>query len=91
MSCQACQLSVKYIEQDVLSPLNEAHLQSSFFTILFSCIVYFFIDVNDILAIMSFDLLFFCVLAYKEKIGFNGQLLIEPKPKEPSKHQYDYG
>jgi xylose isomerase len=27
---------------------------------------------------------------YKKKIGFNGQLLIEPKPKEPTKHQYDY-
>ncbi|GAB6027044.1 hypothetical protein CHUAL_013771 [Chamberlinius hualienensis] len=26
---------------------------------------------------------------YKKKIGFNGQLLLEPKPKEPSKHQYD--
>merc|ERR1719461_2125408 len=29
-------------------------------------------------------------LAYKNKIGFKGQFLIEPKPKEPSKHQYDY-
>ncbi|MFP4199562.1 MAG: xylose isomerase [Halanaerobium sp.] len=27
---------------------------------------------------------------YKEKIGFDGQLLIEPKPKEPTKHQYDF-
>ncbi len=27
---------------------------------------------------------------YKKKIGFNGQLLIEPKPKEPTKHQYDF-
>lgn len=27
---------------------------------------------------------------YAEKIGFKGQLLIEPKPKEPTKHQYDY-
>jgi xylose isomerase len=26
---------------------------------------------------------------YKKKIGFNGQLYIEPKPKEPTKHQYD--
>ena len=33
----------------------------------------------------------FLVLAYKKKIGFTGTLLIEPKPKEPSKHQYDYG
>ncbi len=31
------------------------------------------------------------VVQYKNKIGFNGQLLIEPKPKEPMKHQYDYG
>ncbi len=26
---------------------------------------------------------------YKKEIGFNGQLLIEPKPMEPTKHQYD--
>jgi len=31
------------------------------------------------------------VVEYKKKIGFTGQLLIEPKPKEPMKHQYDYG
>ena len=31
------------------------------------------------------------ITAYCEKIGFKGQLLIEPKPKEPTKHQYDYG
>jgi len=29
-------------------------------------------------------------VAYKNKIGFKGQLLIEPKPREPTKHQYDY-
>ncbi|KAF5879918.1 xylose isomerase-like, partial [Clarias magur] len=29
-------------------------------------------------------------LAYKEKIGLKCQFLIEPKPKEPCKHQYDY-
>jgi xylose isomerase len=27
---------------------------------------------------------------YKKKIGFKGQFLIEPKPKEPTKHQYDF-
>ena len=27
---------------------------------------------------------------YARKIGFTGQFLIEPKPKEPTKHQYDY-
>ncbi len=26
---------------------------------------------------------------YKHKIGFTGQFLIEPKPKEPTTHQYD--
>jgi len=26
---------------------------------------------------------------YKKQIGFNGQFYIEPKPKEPTKHQYD--
>jgi xylose isomerase len=26
---------------------------------------------------------------YKTKIGFTGQFYIEPKPKEPTKHQYD--
>ena len=30
------------------------------------------------------------VVEYKHKIGFNGLLLIEPKPQEPTKHQYDY-
>jgi len=29
------------------------------------------------------------VAEHKEKIGFHGQLLIEPKPHEPTKHQYD--
>ncbi len=27
---------------------------------------------------------------YAKEIGFSGQFLIEPKPKEPSKHQYDF-
>lgn len=27
---------------------------------------------------------------YANKIGFTGQFLIEPKPKEPTKHQYDF-
>ncbi|GAA3765426.1 xylose isomerase [Terriglobus aquaticus] len=30
------------------------------------------------------------VVDYKHKIGFNGQILIEPKPKEPTSHQYDF-
>jgi len=30
------------------------------------------------------------VVEYKHKIGFAGTILIEPKPKEPTKHQYDF-
>jgi xylose isomerase len=30
------------------------------------------------------------VVEYKRDIGFEGTLLIEPKPQEPTKHQYDY-
>jgi len=30
------------------------------------------------------------VIEHARKIGFKGQLLIEPKPQEPTKHQYDY-
>ncbi|WP_411976689.1 xylose isomerase [Sulfitobacter faviae] len=27
---------------------------------------------------------------YKHKIGFEGAILVEPKPQEPTKHQYDF-
>ena len=30
------------------------------------------------------------VVEYKHKIGFKGAILLEPKPQEPTKHQYDY-
>jgi xylose isomerase len=30
------------------------------------------------------------VVEYKHKIGFKGVLLVEPKPQEPTKHQYDF-
>lgn len=30
------------------------------------------------------------VVEYKHKIGFTGTILIEPKPQEPTKHQFDY-
>jgi xylose isomerase len=30
------------------------------------------------------------VVDYKHRIGFRGTILIEPKPQEPTKHQYDY-
>lgn len=34
--------------------------------------------------------LFKMAIAYGEKIGHKPQFLLEPKPKEPSKHQYDF-
>lgn len=27
---------------------------------------------------------------FKKKLGFKGTLLLEPKPQEPTKHQYDW-
>lgn len=30
------------------------------------------------------------VVEHKHKIGFSGTILLEPKPQEPTKHQYDY-
>ena len=30
------------------------------------------------------------VVDYKHRIGFKGTILVEPKPQEPTKHQYDY-
>lgn len=33
---------------------------------------------------------FHMALDYAKEIGFTGQFLIEPKPKEPTKHQYDF-
>ena len=30
------------------------------------------------------------VVEHKHRIGFKGTILIEPKPREPSKHQYDF-
>ncbi|MGE8078577.1 xylose isomerase [Peribacillus loiseleuriae] len=35
-------------------------------------------------------LFFHMAVDYAKEIGFNGQFLIEPKPKEPTKHQYDF-
>ncbi|ANY65423.1 xylose isomerase [Paenibacillus sp. BIHB 4019] len=44
---------------------------------------------------MGFELdnlarLYEMALAYAKEIGFDAQFLIEPKPKEPTKHQYDF-
>ncbi|UUO08115.1 xylose isomerase [Blastopirellula sp. J2-11] len=33
---------------------------------------------------------FHLAVDYAKEIGFTGQFLIEPKPKEPTKHQYDF-
>jgi xylose isomerase len=33
---------------------------------------------------------FHMAVEYAREIGFTGQFLIEPKPKEPTKHQYDF-
>src|SRR5262249_40683087 len=33
---------------------------------------------------------FHLAVDYKKKIGFTSQFLIEPKPKEPTVHQYDF-
>jgi xylose isomerase len=30
------------------------------------------------------------VVEYKHEIGFKGTILVEPKPQEPTKHQYDF-
>ncbi len=34
--------------------------------------------------------LYWMAIEYAKEIGFDAQFLIEPKPKEPTKHQYDY-
>ena len=38
----------------------------------------------------QFAALLHMAVDHAKKIGFKGQFLIEPKPREPSKHQYDY-
>lgn len=37
-----------------------------------------------------FATLLHMAVEYKNEIGFKGQFYIEPKPKEPTKHQYDF-
>ena len=41
-------------------------------------------EVNQLGCFMSM------VVEHKHKLGFEGAILIEPKPQEPTKHQYDY-
>ena len=42
------------------------------------------------LEIDNFARLLQMAVDYAKEIGFTGQFLIEPKPKEPTKHQYDF-
>ncbi|KAB2600195.1 xylose isomerase-like [Pyrus ussuriensis x Pyrus communis] len=39
---------------------------------------------------LRYNLFLEAAVADKKKIGFSGTLLIEPKPQEPTKHQYDW-
>ena len=63
------------------------------------CLQFYFYYIVILFSFYSCELKLFLILPdvviifsdYKGKIGFTGQLLIEPKPKEPTKHQYDYG
>ncbi len=48
------------------------------------------LNTNTSLELDNFARLLKMAVDYAKKIGFTGQFLIEPKPKEPTKHQYDF-
>lgn len=48
------------------------------------------LNTNTALELDNFARLLHMAVDYAKKIGFKGQFLIEPKPKEPTKHQYDF-
>lgn len=48
------------------------------------------LNTNTELELDNFAYLLKLAVDYAKKIGFTGQFLIEPKPKEPTKHQYDF-
>jgi len=48
------------------------------------------LNTNTALEIDNFARFLKMAKDYAIKIGFTGQFLIEPKPKEPTKHQYDF-
>ncbi|MCE5189799.1 MAG: xylose isomerase [Eubacteriales bacterium] len=48
------------------------------------------LNTNTALELDNFARLLHMAVDYAKKIGFTGQFLIEPKPKEPTKHQYDF-
>lgn len=48
------------------------------------------LNTNTELELDNFARLLQMAVDYANEIGFKGQFLIEPKPKEPTKHQYDF-
>ena len=48
------------------------------------------LNTNMKLELDNFAKLLGMAVDYAKEIGFKGQFLIEPKPKEPTKHQYDF-
>ncbi len=48
------------------------------------------LNTNTSLELDNFARLLRMSVDYAKEIGFDGQFLIEPKPKEPTKHQYDF-
>jgi xylose isomerase len=48
------------------------------------------LNTNMELELDNFARLLQMAVDYAKEIGFTGQFLIEPKPKEPTKHQYDF-
>jgi xylose isomerase len=48
------------------------------------------LNTDTALELDNFARLLQLAVDYAEEIGFTGQFLIEPKPKEPTKHQYDF-
>lgn len=48
------------------------------------------LNTNMELEMDNFARLLQMAVDYAKEIGFDGQFLIEPKPKEPTKHQYDF-
>lgn len=48
------------------------------------------LNTNMELELDNFAKLLQMAVDYAKEIGFTGQFLIEPKPKEPTKHQYDF-
>lgn len=48
------------------------------------------LNTNMSLELDNFARFLHMAVDYAKEIGFTGQFLIEPKPKEPTKHQYDF-